>query len=80
MLSLRERTFLNLVLLCAVGLFLVLEMFLTYAVGKLLFSLAGGVLSGYGYFLIADKFRYLEKDQRRITKLRIGILTSVTFL
>ncbi len=39
--SLGERAFLNVVLLCALGLFLVLEILLTYDVGKLVYSLIG---------------------------------------
>jgi len=56
MLNLREKTFLSLVLLCAIGLFLVLEIVLTYAVGKLLFSLAGAFCLVMIIFLLLVNF------------------------
>ena len=56
MLSLREKTFLSLILLCAIGLFLVLEIVLTYAIGKLLFSLAGAFCLVMIIFLLLVNF------------------------
>lgn len=56
MLNLRDRTFLNLVLLVAIGLFLVLEIFLTYTIGKLLFSLVGGFCLVIVIFLLLVNF------------------------
>jgi len=56
MLSLKERAFLNLVLLCALGLFLVLEIFFTYTIGKLLYSLVGGFCLIIVIFLLLVNF------------------------
>ena len=56
MLSLREKTFFSLILLCAIGLFLVLEIVLTYAIGKLLFSLAGAFCLVMIIFLLLVNF------------------------
>jgi hypothetical protein len=56
MLSLREKTFLNLVLLCAIGLFLIFGIFLTYTIGKLLFSLVGGFCLVLVIFLLLVNF------------------------
>jgi hypothetical protein len=65
MLSLRERAFLNLILLCALGLFLVLEIFLTYTIGKLLFSLVGGFCLVIVLFLLLvnlDTWRKIKEE------------------
>jgi hypothetical protein len=56
MLNLRDKTFLNLVLLCAIGLFLVLEIVFTYAIEKLLLSLAGAFCLVLIIFLLLVNF------------------------
>ncbi len=56
MLSLREKTFLSLVLLCAIGLFLILEIVFTYAIGNLLFSLVGAFCLVMVIFLLLVHF------------------------
>jgi len=56
MLNVRDKTFLNLVLLCAIGLFFVLEIVFTYAIEKLLLSLPGAFCLVLIIFLLLVNF------------------------
>ena len=52
MLSLKERAFRNVIFVCALVLFLVLEICFTYAIGKMFYSLVGAFLLVIAIFLL----------------------------
>ena len=56
MLSLRERAFRNLMLSCAFAIFLILEIYFTYIIGKLLYSLVGAFLFAIVLFSLVVNF------------------------
>ncbi len=65
MLSLREKAFRNLMLVCALVLFLVLAICLTYAIGKLFLALIGAFILVIAIFLLIvtiDTWRKVKEE------------------
>jgi hypothetical protein len=65
MLSLKERAFRNVIFVCALVLFLVLEICFTYAIGKMFYSLVGAFLLVIAIFLLVvniDTWRKVKEE------------------
>lgn len=64
-LSLRERAFRNVIFVCALALFLILEICFTYAIGKMFLSIAGAFLLVIAIFLLIvtiDQWRKVKEE------------------
>ena len=65
MLSLKERAFRNVIFVCTLVLFLVLEICFTYAIGKMFYSLVGAFLLVIAIFLLIvniDTWRKVKEE------------------
>jgi uncharacterized membrane protein YhhN len=65
MLSLKERAFRNVIFVCALVLFLVLEICFTYVIGKMFYSLVGAFLLVIAIFLLIvniDTWRKVKEE------------------
>jgi len=65
MLSLKERAFRNVIFVCALVSFLVLEICFTYAIGKMFYSLVGAFLLVIAIFLLIvniDTWRKVKEE------------------
>jgi CHASE2 domain-containing sensor protein len=65
MLSLKERAFRNVIFVCALVLFLILEICFTYAIGKMFYSLVGAFLLVIAIFLLVvniDTWRKVKEE------------------
>jgi hypothetical protein len=63
--SLKERAFRNIIFVCALVLFLVLEICFTYAIGKMFHSLVGAFLLVIAIFLLIvniDTWRKVKEE------------------
>ena len=65
MLSLKERAFRNVMFVCALVLFLILEICFTYAAGKIFYSIIGAFLLVVAIFLLIvnlDTWRKVKSE------------------
>ena len=65
MLSLKERAFRNVIFVCALVLFLIFAVCFTYAIGKMLLSIAGAFLLVIAIFLLIvtiDTWRKVREE------------------
>jgi hypothetical protein len=65
MLSLKERAFRNVIFVCALVLFLILEICFTYATGKIFYSIIGAFLLVVAIFLLIvnlDTWRKVKSE------------------
>ncbi len=65
MLSLKEKAFRNVIFVCALVLFLILEICFTYVIGKILYSIGGAFLLVIAIFLLIvtiDTWRKVKEE------------------